>query len=225
MTPTTATPPRRTAPRRSGSSASRVQQRLQRRRRRRRLLGGAVALAIIGIAVALMLPAAKQAVNDEFGLPLRYSSIIRQQAAAKRLDPALVAAVIYAETKFDPRTSPAGAEGLMQIEPATAEFLAHRSGATTFTTADLATPSVNIAYGSYFLRYLLDQYHGSRLLALAAYNGGAGNVDRWEAAAEAKGHSLTIAEIPFPETRAYVAKVLGAQGRYRRTYAHQLGYS
>ena len=182
-------------------------------------------LAIIGIAVAVMLPAAKQAVNDEFGLPLRYSSIIRQQAAAKRLDPAFVAAVIYTETKFDPRTSPAGAEGLMQIEPATAEFLAHRSGATTFTTADLATPAVNIAYGSYFLRYLLDQYHGSKLLALAAYNGGAGNVDRWEAAAEAEGHSLTVAEIPFPETRAYVSKVLNAQGRYRRTYAHQLGYS
>ena len=222
MSPSTATPTRRPASGRGSSSGGRYAQR--QRRRRRRLLTGAVALAIIAVAVVLMLPAAKKAVNDEFGLPLRYASIIRQQSAAKHLDPALVAAVIYAETKFDPRTSPAGAEGLMQIEPATAEFLAKRSGATTFTTHDLSTPAVNIAYGSYYLRYLLDEYHGSRVLALAAYNGGAGNVDRWQAAAEAQGHSLTIAGIPFPETRAYVQKVLGAQGRYRSKYPRQLGY-
>jgi len=223
MTLTTATPTRRTTRRRSAQGTRQAAR--QRRRRRRRMLAATVTLGVIALVVALMLPAAKQAVNDEFGLPLHYSALIRQQAAAKHLDPALVAAVIYAETKFDPRTSPAGAEGLMQIEPETAEFLAHRSGATTFTTADLGTPSVNIAYGSYYLRYLLDQYHGSRVLALAAYNGGAGNVDRWEAEAQAKGHDLTISQIPFPETRAYVQKVLGAQGRYRHKYAHQLGYS
>ena len=99
----------------------------------------------------------------------------------------------------------------MQILPQTAEFLAHRSGATTFTTADLATPAVNIAYGSYYLRYLLDQYGGDTMLALAAYNGGEANVDRWVADARAQGHALTIAEIPFPETRAYVRKVLQTQ--------------
>ena len=69
----------------------------------------------------------------------------------------------------------------MQILPQTAVFLAHRSGATTFTIADLATPQVNIAYGSYYLRYLLDHYGGSKMLALAAYNGGEANVDRWVA--------------------------------------------
>jgi soluble lytic murein transglycosylase len=168
------------------------------------------------------MPLARQAVN-EFGLPLRYSDVIRQQAARKRLDPALVAAVIYAETKFDPRTSSAGAVGLMQILPQTAEFLAHRSGATTFTTADLSRPQVNIAYGSYYLRYLLDQYHGSRVLALAAYNGGEANVDRW--IANAHGGTLDIDEIPFPETRAYVSRVLSARTDYRRKYAGQLGYS
>src|SRR5262249_61357952 len=97
---------------------------------------------------------------------------LRQPAAAQPLDPALIAAVIYAETKFDPRPSAAGAQGLMQIMPQTAEFLARRSGATTFTTADLATPQVNIAYGSYYLRYLLDEYNGRLVPALAAYNGG-----------------------------------------------------
>ena len=95
--------------------------------------------------------------------------------------------MIYAETKFDPRPSAAGAQGLMQILPQTAEFLAHRSGAKTFTTADLATPQVNIAYGSYYLRYLLDEYGGSTMLALAAYNGGEANVSRWLADAHARG--------------------------------------
>jgi soluble lytic murein transglycosylase len=180
-----------------------------------------VAAAVV-VGFVLAMPLARQAV-DELGLPLRYSDVIRQQAAEKRLDPALVAAVIYAETKFDPRTSSAGAVGLMQILPQTAQFLAHRSGATTFTTEDLARPQVNIAYGSYYLRYLLNEYHGSQVLALAAYNGGEANVDRWIAAAH--GGRLSINEIPFPETRAYVSRVLSARGDYRRSYAGQLGYS
>jgi soluble lytic murein transglycosylase len=181
----------------------------------------ALVAALAGIVLAV--PLFKQAVND-FNLPLADQDIIRAQAADKHLDPALIAAVIYAETKFNPRPSSAGAEGLMQILPQTAEYLAKRSGATTFTTADLATPEVNIAYGSYYLRYLLDHYDGDMKLALAAYNGGEANVDRWDAAAHAQGHDLAVSEIPFPETRAYVEKVLRAQRDYRRTYATELGY-
>ena len=161
---------------------------------------------------------------DELTLPLHYASIIRQQAAAEHLDPALVAAVIYAETRFDARTSPAGAEGLMQIEPQTAEFLAHRSGGFAFRISDLGTPQVNIAYGSYYLRYLLNEYHDNPVLALAAYNGGETNVNRWLATARARGESFGLSAIPFPETRAYVGKVLDAQRDYRSTYPRQLGY-
>jgi soluble lytic murein transglycosylase len=182
-----------------------------------------VAMAVVGVIVVMTAPLAKKAVND-LGLPLSYSSIIRQQAAAKHLSPALVAGVIYAETKFDPRTSPAGAVGLMQIEPATALFLAKRSGATSFNTSDLNHPAVNIAYGCYYLRYLLNEYHGKVMLALAAYNGGETNVDRWVANARSQGHLLAISDIPFPETRDYVTRVLNAQERYRHTYAAQLGY-
>jgi soluble lytic murein transglycosylase len=181
---------------------------------------GVVAL-IAGVILAM--PLFKAAVN-QFNLPLTNQDIIREQAADKHLDPALIAAVIYAETKFNPRPSSAGAQGLMQILPQTALFLAHRSGATTFTTADLATPAVNIAYGSYYLRYLLDHYGGNRMLALAAYNGGETNVDQWAADARAHGHALTVSEIPFPETQAYVEKVLRAQRDYRKTYATELGY-
>jgi soluble lytic murein transglycosylase len=192
-------------------------------RRRRR---SALAIVVVGIVVAavlLGLPFARKAVN-ELGLPLHYQDVIRQQAAEKHLDPALIAGVIYAETKFDARTSSAGAVGLMQILPATARFLAHRSGATTFSTADLAIPQVNIAYGSYYLRYLLDEYHGSIVLALAAYNGGEANVDRWIATQGSRPEDFKTDEIPFPETRAYVDRVLSARQDYRQTYARQLGY-
>jgi soluble lytic murein transglycosylase len=190
-------------------------------RRRSLLLLAAVAAA--AIVVALTLPLARKAIN-ELSLPLTHADIIRQQAGQKHLDPALIAAVIYAETKFDPRPSAAGAEGLMQLMPQTAEFLARRSGGIDFRVSDLATPQVNIAYGSYYLRYLIDHYDDNVPLALAAYNAGEANVDRWAAGARSRGHPLTIGQIPFAETRLYVERVLSAQGAYRRVYARQLGY-
>ncbi len=213
------TPPTASVAARSRRAADRRRTAV-RRRRAVLTLGG---LAVFAIAIVAAFPTVKKAVQ-EFTLPLQHADIIRQQAADKHLDPALIAGVIYAETKFDPRTSAAGAEGLMQILPQTAEFLAHKSGATTFTTADLATPEVNIAYGSYYLRYLLDEYHGKLVPAVAAYNGGEANVSRWLARARAHGHELRMTDIPFPETRAYVQRVLQAQHDYRHTYASQLGY-
>jgi len=209
-----------TPPRQRARATTAQRRRAAARRRRNRLFGG-VLLGAVVLGVVLLMPLVQKTVN-EFGLPLTNADVIRQQAAEKHLDPALIAAVIYAETKFDPRASSAGAEGLMQIMPQTALFLAHRSGATTFTTADLSTPQVNIAYGSYYLRYLLDEYHGNTTEALAAYNGGESNVDRWIAEARAQGHTLTVNDIPFPETRAYVTRVLSAEGKYRSKYASQL---
>jgi soluble lytic murein transglycosylase len=209
-----------TTPPRQRARSTAAQRRRAAARRRNRLIAG-VLLGIVVLGVVLLMPLLQKTVN-EFSLPLTNADVIRQQAAEKHLDPALIAAVIYAETKFDPRSSAAGAEGLMQIMPETALYLAHRSGATTFTTSDLATPEVNIAYGSYYLRYLLNEYHGNVTDALAAYNGGESNVDRWIAAARAQGRSLTVDEIPFPETRAYVSKVLSAERKYRQKYAAQL---
>ena len=176
-----------------------------------------MALVVLVTAGALALPALKRIVSN-LTLPLAYTAVIRQQAQEKHLDPALIAAVIFAETKFDPRTSPTGALGLMQIEPATAEFVAHRSGATSFHIADLADPEINIRYGSYYLRYLLDQYGGNETLALAAYNGGETNVDHWLAQAHAAGVTFGITSIPFPQTRAYVQRVERAQVSYAATY-------
>ncbi|HWY18507.1 MAG TPA: lytic transglycosylase domain-containing protein [Solirubrobacteraceae bacterium] len=193
---------------------------------RRRGLRGPGTVLVVAIALGALAIAFGSSLDHtvrRLALPLSNEQVIREQATAKRLDPALIAAVIYAETKFDPRTSPAGAKGLMQIEPATAEFLAKLSGGYRFQTSDLATPSVNVAYGSYYLRYLLDHYSGDEMLAVAAYNAGLANVDRWVARAHAEGKRLAVSEIPFGETRAYVQRVLRAQREYRALYARQLG--
>jgi soluble lytic murein transglycosylase len=187
-----------------------------------RKLGTIAVIAVTALIVALLFSVLHN-VTHNASLPLSHASIIREQAAAKRVDPALVAAVIYAESKFNPRPSTAGAQGLMQILPATAYYLAHLSGGRTFTASDLATPRINVAYGTYYLRYLLDHYHGDELLAVAAYNGGLANVDKWVAQANAAGGQLTVEGIPFPETREYVERVLGAQRAYRATYPTELG--
>jgi soluble lytic murein transglycosylase len=188
---------------------------------RRRRWTALLAIAAVGGLAALWFSAGQKALR-EITLPLRHEDIIRQQARDKDLDPALIAAVIYQESKFRPRTSRAGAEGLMQILPSTARFIAGRTGGTAFVPSDLATPQVNIAYGSYYLRYLLNRYDGNETLAIAAYNAGETNVAKW--IREAGGaDSFDPADIPFPETRAYVKKVQRLRRDYRHQYARELG--
>ena len=191
---------------------------MQRRRRRLKL---AATTAFLVAAVVLLLRPLEHAVK-EITLPLRHEDIIRQQAFDKHLDPALVAAVIYEESKFRDRTSVAGARGLMQITPDTARFIARKSGGTRFELQDLGTPQINIAYGSWYLRYLLDRYSGRTTLAVAAYNAGMENVDRWvrEAGGPDRFDPKTI---PFPETRQYVADVLARRTDYARRYSRELG--
>jgi soluble lytic murein transglycosylase len=190
----------------------------------RRRLGFLAAVAIAAVAVAgVIAPWADDAVQ-EVALPLRHDDIIRQQASEKGLDPALIAGVIYAESHFRDQTSSAGAKGLMQLMPRTADYIAQKSGGTAFVQGDLGTPQVNISYGSWYLRYLLQKYGGREVLALAAYNAGQGNGDAWLAEAGARGESFrAAAHIPFPETRDYVKKVLAAREDYRREYRRELG--
>ncbi len=188
------------------------------RRRRRRAIVVLAAAALLAGTLAVTLPTVDKAVK-EVTLPLRHEDIIRQQARDKDLDPSLIAAVIYAESRFVDQTSPAGARGLMQITPATAAEIEQRSGGTEFEQGDLATPQVNISYGSWYLDWLLERYAGNEPLAIAAYNAGTGNVDKWIA----RDPGMKASEIPFPETRAYVAKVLDARTEYRREYAAELG--
>lgn len=147
--------------------------------------------------------------------PLKYASIVRGHAANYHLNPALLAAVIEQESKFDATArSSAGAIGLMQLTPQTAEGIAEYTGGSKFRLSDLTDPEINVRYGAWYLRHLLDKYHGNERTALAAYNAGQENVDRWLAAHE---------PVQFPETRAYVERVERLKGIYRRVYASELG--
>jgi len=192
---------------------------MKRKARRRRLFAGGAAVAA-GLAAGLAIGVFGKFddVIQELTLPLRHEDIIRQQAEEKDVDASLIAAVIYAESKFDDRTSSAGARGLMQITPEAASDIERHSGGTTFELGDLSDPEINIRYGTYLLRELLDRYDGDTVAALAAYNAGPGNVDRWG------GGELTVEGIRFPETRAYVEDVLDKRDAYREKYARELGY-
>jgi soluble lytic murein transglycosylase len=147
--------------------------------------------------------------------PLRYQAIVRGHADNYKIQPALLAAVIEQESKFrsDARSS-AGAIGLMQLQPATAKGIALRTGGHKFVVSDLYDPEINVRYGAWYLRHLLDKY-GDEETALAAYNAGQANVNEW--IREGKG-------IAFAETRSYVARVERLKGIYRRAYAKELGY-
>ena len=148
--------------------------------------------------------------------PLRYTSIVRAHAANYDLNPALLAAVIEQESKFraDAKSS-AGAIGLMQLLPATAEGIAIHTGGSKFVVSDLYNPEINVRYGAWYLHHLMQKY-GDERTALAAYNAGQQNVDGWRAQGEG---------IQFAETRSYVDKVERLKGIYRRTYSRELGLS
>jgi len=145
--------------------------------------------------------------------PLDYQAIVRGHSRNYQLDPALLAAVIYQESKFRAHArSSSGAVGLMQLLPSTAEGIAVHTGGTKFRVSDLDDPEINVRYGSWYLRHLLDKY-GDERTALAAYNAGQENVDHWRA--EGKG-------IEFAETRHYVKRVEHLKTLYRRGYRAEL---
>lgn len=182
----------------------------------KRLAVGAI-IAGVAAVLAVALFDVDEAIR-EVTLPLRHDDIIRQQAEEKDLDPALIAAVIYAESRFrDDQTSEAGARGLMQVTPRTALEIADKSKGTEFVVRDLDDPDVNIRYGTYHLRDLLDAYDANLIAALAAYNAGGGNVDSWG------GVGLEAEDIAFGETRDYVDEVLEKRDQYRENYADDLG--
>lgn len=175
-------------------------------------------LITVGIVAILIISGLAQKGIQEVSLPLKHEDIIRQQSQEKGVDAALIAAVIYTESQFVDQTSHADARGLMQITPETAEEIEKLSGGTTFKLEDLRDPELNIRYGTFYLAHLLEMYDGDVVAALAAYNAGPGNADQWG------GAGMTIDDITFPETRAYVEKVLEKQREYRHEYDLELGY-
>jgi soluble lytic murein transglycosylase len=173
-------------------------------------------VAVLGAAAAgfAYVNSANPPWYERLRYPLAYEQIVRGHARNYHLDPALVAAVIYQESKFRPNArSHSGAIGLMQLQPSTAEGIAIRTGGTRFRLDDLYEPEINVRYGAWYLRHLLDRY-GDERTALAAYNAGQDNVDRWRR--EGRG-------IAFSETRAYVDRVEDLKRIYRDAYGGRLG--
>ena len=184
--------------------------------RLRRIFLVVAVLLVIGVVIGI----ARFDFGDKLGeltLPLRHEDIIRQQAAEKGVPADLIAAVIYEESKFEDQTSSAGARGLMQITPDTADTIENLSGGETFVYDDLADPDLNIRYGTFYLAYLLDKYDGDVIATLAAYNAGEGNADAWG------GANMKLSDIEFAETSDYVRDVLERRDQYRDKYADELG--
>ena len=180
----------------------------------RRLLWLVVLVAVAAGAFAFV-DATGPPWYERIRYPLRYAEYVRVHAREHGLDPALMAAVIYQESKFrtDAKSS-SGAIGLMQLTPSTAHGIAIRTGGDAFRTEDLYDAEINIRYGAWYLHNLFAKYHSERLV-LAAYNAGQGNVDEWRAKGE---------PIQFPETIAYVNRVEHLKSVYRTAWAKQLGY-
>jgi soluble lytic murein transglycosylase len=178
----------------------------------RRLLAMIVLAGGVILAVALVQDA-KPGWWERLWYPLRYETIVRGHARNYSLDPALLAAVIYQESKFKADAeSKSGAIGLMQLLPDTAKGIALHTGGSAFRVADLFDPEINVRYGAWYLRHLLRKY-GEERTALAAYNAGQDNVDRW------RRDGLGI---QFPETRAYVNRVEDLKQIYRDAYGDDL---
>jgi soluble lytic murein transglycosylase len=222
LTPGTAVrfPRRRSGRGRGGRSPDRRRKgptrRGSQRRRRARVVGGTLLVGAIGGSLIANSDRLQRTLQ-EVTLPLRHEDIIRQQAREKNVPPDLIAAVIYAESRFRDQESNAGARGLMQVTPATAEFIERDSGGSTFKADDLSNPDINIRYGTYYLRHLLDKFDGNMVAALAAYNAGETNVAAWG------GGGLNLDDIQFPETRDYVEDVLDKRDEYAQHYRHELG--
>jgi soluble lytic murein transglycosylase len=142
--------------------------------------------------------------------PLRYKAEIIKYAELNSLPPALVASLINAESGFDhTKVSPKGAVGLMQIMPTTASYVAQKY-AMSAVTPNLFNVGENVALGTKYLAYLIGRF-GDTATALFAYNAGEGKVAGWLS----QNGETVLTECPYPETNAYVAKVMRGMNFYK----------
>lgn len=151
--------------------------------------------------------------------PFPQRAIVEKYAGVYNVDPLLVVAVIREESKFLPRSeSRKGALGLMQLMPDTARWIAQSIGDKNFQDSDVLQPDKNIQFGTWYLASLAKEFNGNVTLMLAAYNGGRGHVKEWINSNTLDLEHLEVRDIPFPETRDYVRRVLKSYQTYIKLY-------
>jgi soluble lytic murein transglycosylase len=153
--------------------------------------------------------------------PLPYREVIADAADAFQISPWLILSIMRAESLFQPQVvSNVGARGLMQIMPTTGERIAELIEYPDFEPSHLDLPKVNIAFGSWYLARLLEYYRGQLPLAIAAYNAGPEAIDRWLSKNSSMNLDEFLEDIPFDQTRKYVATVLTNMEIYSRLYSN-----
>lgn len=179
-------------------------------------LGRIIKIAIFLLAAAVAFVAVRSGYNtgQQTTYPVAYSELIYKYADENELDPYLVMAVIKVESNFVPEAHSGYAGGLMQLTEETAQWNADELGITYY---DYMDPETNIMLGCHYLRHLLDVYEVTDT-ALAAYNGGMGNVSSWLSDPRYSDDGITLKDIPFPETKNYVVRVNEAWTHYRETF-------
>jgi len=171
------------------------------------------------IALLLIIPLTIVIINwgRGFFYPLKYRKIIAANARLNHVEPYLLTAIIYEESRFRSEArSQVGAVGLMQIMPSTAEWVAQKTS-RQYDRETLSEPENNIAIGSWYYAWLRRKYKSERL-ALAAYNSGDKNLDKWLREHPNRSDDEVIDSIPFKETRAFVRRVGKSKERYQRLY-------
>ena len=165
-------------------------------------------LVIIGIIKAV------PAVFDSF-FPETYKRQVEDTAEKYNVDKNLVFAIIKAESNFNKdAVSKKGANGLMQVMDETGQWCAKEIGEAE---VDLSDVSCNINLGTFYFSYLLQKYNGNEKCAIAAYNAGHGNVDKWLSDTEFSADGKNLDKIPFDETDKYVKKVMF----YKKIYSYK----
>ena len=192
----------------------------KRRRARRIQMIAAIAVLVLALAaltVWIAVDRAPEVMVQRY--PMEYESTIRLCARLNDIPPAYVASVILAESSYDPQAvSSVNAQGLMQLLPSTAEWIAGRLG-EEYAEGCLFNPETNIRYGCWYLGFLMQRYHGDMRLSSSAYHAGQGNVDKWLQNPEYSPDGVTLAVIPFDTTNTYVQRVLKYYEKYAELYA------
>lgn len=209
-------------PTKAPSSPKKGERRRRRRARRNRRIAAAVVIAVLVLALVgmgLWLLFMQRPETTVQVYPMTYETEIRMNAAENGLDPALPAAVILAESSYVPdAVSEANAQGLMQLLPSTAEWVAGKCD-EEYREGSLFEPNTNIQYGCWYLGYLIRRFKGNLTSAIAAYHAGQGTVDGWLANPEYTSDGETLQTIPSNATDTYVKRVLKYYEKYKELYA------